>query len=217
MIKKLFEPDSFLFNLSVKLFCLFFSLWMWTVRREIIGNTDCLEDDDESSIICFWHNQVLALSYAFTREICEKSTGMVSRSRDGQLIAEIMMSRGFSVVRGSAQKKNKDKGGARAFIESLRVLRQPNKLMCIVPDGPRGPIYEAQPGAAALANKSAKKLIPVGARYSRSISLPTWDKLYIPLPFSNMIIEFGEAVDVSDQETAKPNLESGLNKVSQLT
>ena len=189
---------------------------MWTVRREIIGNTACLEDDDESSIICFWHNQVLALSYAFTRNICEKSTGMVSRSRDGQAIAEIMMSRGFSVVRGSAQKKNKDKGGARAFIESLRVLRQKNKLMCIVPDGPRGPIYKAQPGAVALAKKSGKQLIPVGAHYSRSISLPTWDKLIIPLPFSNMVIEFGEAVDVENDDLAKGNLEKALNSISQL-
>ena len=189
---------------------------MWTVRREIVGNTKCLEDDDESAIICFWHNQVLALSYAFTRSICEKSTGMVSRSRDGQLIADIMMSRGFSVVRGSAQKKKKDKGGARAFIESLRVLRQKNKLMCLVPDGPRGPIYEAQPGAAALANKSGKQLIPVGATYSRSMSLPTWDRLIIPLPFSNMIIEFGEAVDVGNDELAKKNLEVALNSVSQL-
>ena len=127
--QKLFHPESLLFRITVKTFCAVFSLWMWTVRREIIGNSACLEDDDESSIICFWHNQVLALSYAFTRNICEKSTGMVSRSRDGQAIAEIMMSRGFSVVRGSAQKKNKDKGGARAFIESLRVLRQKNKLM----------------------------------------------------------------------------------------
>ncbi|MDD7986969.1 lysophospholipid acyltransferase family protein [Lentisphaera marina] len=190
---------------------------MLTVRREFLGNISCLDDDDESFIIAFWHNQVLALSYVFERRVCEKSTGMASKSRDGQMISDIMMSRGFSVIRGSAQRKKKDKGGAVAFIKSLKVLREANKLMCIVPDGPRGPIYEAQPGAVMLAVKSKKKLVPIGARYSAAFKLPTWDKLYIPLPFSKMTVEFGEFLEFAENsEENNEKFTEHLNKVSQL-
>ncbi|WDE95879.1 lysophospholipid acyltransferase family protein [Lentisphaera profundi] len=187
------------------------------MRREFIGQVACLDDDDESYIIAFWHNQVLALSYVFERRVCDKSTGMTSKSRDGQMISDIMMSRGFSVIRGSAQKKKKDKGGAIAFIKSLKVLREANKLMCIVPDGPRGPRYEAQPGAVMLSVKSKKKLVPIGARYSACFKLPTWDKLYIPLPFSKMTVEFGEILEFSENsDQANEDFSQALNAVSQL-
>ncbi|EDM24934.1 3-Deoxy-D-manno-octulosonic-acid transferase [Lentisphaera araneosa HTCC2155] len=217
MIKKLFDPEGRLYKITLNIFCAFFSVWMFTVRREFIGNVSCLDDDDESFIIAFWHNQVLALSYVFERGVCEKSTGMASKSRDGQMISDIMISRGFSVIRGSAQRKKKDKGGAVAFIKSLKVLREPNKLMCIVPDGPRGPIYEAQPGVMMLAVKSQKKLVPIGARYSASFKLPTWDKLYIPLPFSKMTVEFGEGLVFEENtEASKQEFTQALNKISQL-
>lgn len=217
MIKKLFDPEGMLYKICLWLFCSVFSVWMLTVRREFIGNISCLDDDEESFIIAFWHNQVLALSYVFERRVCEKSTGMTSKSRDGQMISDIMISRGFSVIRGSAQRKKKDKGGAVAFIKSLKVLREDNKLMCIVPDGPRGPVYEAQPGAVMLAVKSKKKLVPIGAKYSASFKLPTWDKLYIPLPFSKMTVEFGESLEFTENsDEANDEFTKSLNGVSQL-
>ena len=220
MIKKI-DSKGFFYTTLLNCVCSSFALWMKTVRVQRVGEHKYFQDDyTNSHVVAFWHNRVLGLSFLFKRSVCEKSTGMTSQSRDGQLIADIMESRGFSTVRGSSNKRGKSKGGAKAFIQSLKVLKTDNKFMCMVPDGPRGPMYSVQPGTVMLASKSGKSILPVAMRCSRYISLPSWDKLMIPLPFSKVDLVVGEELFIQDKlndeelDLAKEKLKKALDIIS---
>ena len=196
MIKKI-DSQGVIYKSTVWLVCFLFSLWMKTVRVKKVGDHKYFEEDYETThLVAFWHNRVLALSFLFKRSICNKSTGMTSQSRDGQLIADIMENRGFSTVRGSSNKRGKSKGGVKAFLQSLKILKQDDVFMCIVPDGPRGPMYSVQPGAVTLASKSGRTIVPVSMKSSCCLRLPTWDKLMIPLPFSQVSLVVGDEISV---------------------
>jgi len=55
-------------------------------------------------------------------------------------------------------------------------------------DGPKGPALIAKPGAEWLANKTKVPLAKVEVKYSRAFRLNSWDKTFIPLPFSKITI-----------------------------
>jgi lysophospholipid acyltransferase (LPLAT)-like uncharacterized protein len=55
-------------------------------------------------------------------------------------------------------------------------------------DGPRGPALEAKPGAQWLAQKAKAQFVNVSVKYSCAFRLKSWDKTFIPLPFSKITI-----------------------------
>ena len=106
---------------------------------------------------------------------------MISRSQDGQLIANLLEKHGLNTMRGSANKK--DKVGAKVFIQSLPVLKSVARYLCIDSDGPRGSAYATQPGVVVLSSKSSCPVLPVSVRFSKCFCLLSWDKLQVPLLF----------------------------------
>ena len=62
--------------------------------------------------------------------------------------------------------------------------------IAITPDGPRGPRHELQAGAVKLAQLSGAPVLPIRMRYGRAITLKTWDKFQIPLPFTRVEVVF---------------------------
>jgi lysophospholipid acyltransferase (LPLAT)-like uncharacterized protein len=219
---RILQPGSFFYRFLLWCACTFMDLWMKTLRVTYRDATGISKGTHEgTAIIVFWHNRILAVPFLFPRVSCEKVVGMASRSKDGQLISDLLAFKKMRSVRGSANKKGRDKGGAAAIIQSLRVLRGDDCLLCLVPDGPRGPVYTIQPGAVILAAKSEKSIIPMTVNFKRYIKLPTWDALMIPWPFSKAEVIFGEALSfpketVRDQallEAGKEELRLALNKL----
>lgn len=123
---------------------------------------------------------------------------IISLSRDGEMQSRIFTLFGFQILRGSS-----GRGGERALIESIRVLKK-GDTMAITPDGPRGPSGVVQPGILLMAKKSGCAIIPVGSSAKRGWYAPTWDNYLIPFPFSKASFVFGEPVYVpanaSDEE-----------------
>ena len=209
-------------TILVRFLFLLFKIWLGSVRvdrKKIKQVFDQLEG--ESAIVTFWHGNLIGVAFAFDKETRKKSVAMTSRSKDGQLIADLLEMNGLSTVRGSANRKGKDKGGAQAFLQSMRVLRQKDRLMCIVPDGSVGPPCQAQPGVVALSAKAKKVVIPINIHFKRYFRLSTWDKLKFPFPFTSAEIVFGKSIaytedDLSSEENlnrAKKGLEQELNSL----
>ncbi len=123
---------------------------------------------------------------------------MFSLSNDGELQSRVFRKFGFQVIRGST-----GKGGTRAVIEAIRLLRG-GAAIAMTPDGPRGPACQVHGGVLMMAQKSGAALIPVGSSAKWRFLAVSWDRYMVALPFSSAVIAFGEPIFVpevaSDQE-----------------
>ncbi len=140
-------------------------------------------------------------------------SAMISRSRDGEISSRTISRFGGLPVRGST-----NKGGAQAFVTIIRRLKKGGDAV-ITPDGPQGPLCRVQPGVVHLAAKSSAPVIPAAFSASRKISLKSWDRFIIPIPFSRAIVVYGEPVYVSkkdDIEEKRSEIELALHQTTQL-
>jgi lysophospholipid acyltransferase (LPLAT)-like uncharacterized protein len=64
-------------------------------------------------------------------------------------------------------------------------------------DGPRGPACVAKPGAVTLARHTGQAILPFHIAARRSVKLPSWDRLEIPLPFTRAVAVVGEPIYVA--------------------
>jgi lysophospholipid acyltransferase (LPLAT)-like uncharacterized protein len=130
---------------------------------------------------------------------------------DGEIIARVMASLGFDAVRGSSSR-----GGARALLESVRLLRS-GRTVAFTPDGPRGPRRVSAPGAAAAAVRSGAPVIALGMRASRFWQLKSWDRLTIPKPFARVCVRYSSVIEsgATDVEALTPIIEEALAGVCQ--
>jgi lysophospholipid acyltransferase (LPLAT)-like uncharacterized protein len=138
-------------------------------------------------ILLTWHGRTYLAGQFFRNE---GFWVIISHSSDGEIQNRIMQKMGYHVIRGST-----GRGGERALIESIRVLRD-GKTMAITPDGPRGPSGVVQGGVMAMARKSGAALVPVGISARPRILAGSWDRHQIPLPFARCLILFGAPIYV---------------------
>lgn len=184
-------------------------LLYWLIR--LIGATLRFEvegwehhTDDEPLIYCFWHNRIPTATYFWRRR---GIVVMSSRSFDSEYIARFIQRFGYGTARGSSTR-----GGKAALIQMIRAVRD-GKSAAFTVDGPRGPIYEAKPGAVTLAAKSGAAMLPFSISLERCWRLPSWDRIEIPKPFSRAVVVIGERIyvrDDDDQERKHRELQSAL-------
>ncbi|MCB8933672.1 MAG: lysophospholipid acyltransferase family protein [Chthonomonadaceae bacterium] len=144
-------------------------------------------------IVTGWHGRSL-LAVNFFRK--RGAYVIISLSRDGEMQNRVFRWFGFKTIRGST-----GRGGARAAIESIRVLRK-GAGMTISPDGPRGPSGVVQNGVMLMAQKSGAALVPVGFSAHPRWLAPTWDRYLVPWPFAKVLLVFGEPLYVPPEATA---------------
>ncbi len=135
----------------------------------------------KKAIYVGWHSILPAFLYlGRTHHIAT----MVSRSRDGDLITPIFQKLRFQVVRGS-----RHKGSVSALKGMLKMIAKGYNVGLAI-DGSRGPARKAQGGALFLAMYTGLPIVGVGVAYSHYLTLPTWDRMEIPLPFCQMGVVF---------------------------
>ena len=164
----------------------------------------------------FWHER-LPLMPAMWRLVHTRSSGrarahvLVSRHNDGRFIGQVVRRFDLEVVHGSTRRKGQDRGGAAGARTLLGVLEAGGHVV-ITPDGPRGPRRVAALGVAQLAARSGAPVLPCAAQTSRRWTLPSWDRMVLPLPFGHGVIVCGEPIAVprDGAETALPRIEAGL-------
>lgn len=158
------------------------------------------------SIFCFWHNQLLMPVGLYRFLFKEKyipcpMTALVSASKDGAFLYEILERLGIYTIRGSSSRR-----GAQALVEARRALGS-GSAVAITPDGPKGPPNSAKQGAIALARLTSTPIIPLEFRAGSSWRLKSWDKFMIPKPFTKIHIYFHQRIEVypedSEEEAAQ--------------
>lgn len=137
----------------------------------------------EAFIGIVWHGRILMVPMIYPGK---RLHILISVHRDGEIIAGVMKRFGFDVVRGSSTK-----GGMAAVRKMITLLRQGNDLG-ITPDGPKGPAEVVKDGVAQIALISGKGIIPLAFAASRRVRFTSWDRFYLPLPFSRLHFVVGE-------------------------
>lgn len=193
-----FNKQALLAALAANLARLIFA----TIRLRITDRSGFLtEPPSGPRILVFWHNRIPAISIGFLRHYPSKHPSrkgvsvLTSPSKDGDILAGVMANLGMGSVRGSSSRR-----GSTA-IRELSSLLESGVDLAITPDGPRGPKYTLGPGAVFLAQKTGIPIMPLHARYHRSIRLKTWDNFAIPLPFSRVDIVMDPYLTVDPEAT----------------
>jgi len=70
--------------------------------------------------------------------------------------------------------------------------------IAVTPDGSRGPMYDMKPGAVAVALKIGAPVILLSFNFSRAWRLKSWDRFYLPVPFSRIEVRVDRVRDTSE-------------------
>lgn len=161
-------------------------LWARTLRWEVDDRAGLIDQPARPFIAATWHNRLLLWAYGTRRFLPQyHGSALISPSRDGELIADLVQRFGFDVVRGSSSRK-----GASAIMQLTAVL-DAGLIVGIIPDGPRGPAYEIAPGIVFLAQKSGAPILPMHLEFSSCWRLRSWDRFILPRPFSTAHFTLG--------------------------
>ncbi len=168
-----------------------------TLRLQVRDEHGFLTGPRAGCVGVFWHNRILMMPWIYGR----LHTGvplsvMISRSKDGSLIADTAARFGVGALRGSSSK-----GAAEASREALRALAA-GEWVGITPDGPRGPLHDVKPGLANLVRKARVPVMPVRVVYGWKLQAGSWDRFQIPLPFSRVEVVIGAPIAPDDPELA---------------
>lgn len=153
---------------------------------------DDLDARGERLIFCLWHDEMLPLIY-MQKQL--DIVTVVSPSRDGELLADILHRQGLRTVRGSSTR-----GGAKALLGAARLMRHEGVHACITVDGPAGPRHKAKDGAFFLAHHADAHIAPVRLLMNPAVRIPSWDRLQIPLPFGKVTVLHGHPWKLSTTE-----------------
>ncbi len=156
----------------------------WT--RENESRAEAAWASKSGVIVCFWHSRISLSPACWPLGKAQEPRALISLSPDGVFIAEAMRRLGFPAIRGSSRKETdptNDKGGGAAFREVLKWIRGGGGV-AITPDGPRGPAERMAEGAPLLGKLSGAPILFVGLAARPCVTLNSWDRAVIPLPFA---------------------------------
>ena len=202
---------------------------IWLIVRSVAATIRFKLDDrsgyfsgapKEAIILAVWHNRLamgLTMYERFVRchQPERKLAGLVSASKDGGLLARVLELFHVEAVRGSSSRR-----GAQALRELVGWGERGYDL-AITPDGPRGPCYKVRDGVIATAQLTGLTIIPASYHLNWKITLKSWDRFQIPLPFARCDITTGRVMRVpreandAERETLRQQLEAEMCAITQ--
>jgi lysophospholipid acyltransferase (LPLAT)-like uncharacterized protein len=185
------------------LVALYLRLVWATTRWTLVGEDHARALADGPMILAFWHERLplAALGWRLLARRVPQPGGrraqvLISRHRDGRLIASAVRPFGIDVVHASSSK-----GGATGLRALARILAD-GGVAVITPDGPRGPARVAAPGVAQLAALTGVPVLPCAVASSRMRLAGSWDRMRFPLPFARGVAVMGAPMAVAREDAA---------------
>lgn len=145
-------------------------------------------------IACVWHGRFTQAHklWAFGPGV-PRAKMLISQSREGGVVAGAAETVGASVIRGSAAKRGQMKGGMEATRAIARHI-QDGGMVCITPDGPRGPRMRASKGVAQISKITGAPLVGFTWSTSNRIVFKSWDRFILPLPFGRGVLIWSDPI-----------------------
>jgi lysophospholipid acyltransferase (LPLAT)-like uncharacterized protein len=173
------------------------------------------EPPAEKVIFAVWHNRLALVLMIYRRHVTRRAparrlAGMVSASRDGGFLVEVLRFFAIEPVRGSSSRR-----GARALREMIGWAQRGYDL-AITPDGPRGPCYAVQEGVIVAAQHTGLAIVPASYHLTWKIRLKSWDRFQVPLPFARCEVTAGRVLRVPAEASAAEREELRLQLEAEL-
>jgi lysophospholipid acyltransferase (LPLAT)-like uncharacterized protein len=143
-------------------------------------------------LLCAWHQQFFSAIRPF-QIYGEYHPGiMISRSKDGALVAGVAQRSGWCPVRGSSSKGSK--AALRKMINHLKRFRLAGHIV----DGPRGPAGKVKAGVIRMAQATDAVIVPFYVSADRCWLFNSWDHFLVPKPFSRVTLRFDAPIRLED-------------------
>lgn len=178
--------------------------------------------DGGKLIACIWHGRFALAhkTWSFKRG-APKAKMLISQSREGGIVAHTSRTVGAEVIRGSAAKGDKRKGGVEALRAMARHI-EGGGVICMTPDGPRGARMRAKRAPVQLAKLAGAPLLALAwSTTNRIVFDKSWDRFILPLPFGRGALVWGNPIppppiDASDEqiEAVRLQLENEMNRIA---
>jgi len=158
-----------------------------------------LERDNKNYVFAFWHGTML-LPWYINRN--KNFLGLISKSKDGDLLANTLRNWRYQVVRGSSSK------GGSVALEVMIDYAKNKTSVAVTPDGPRGPALKLKAGVVIAAKKSGVPLVLAGVGYQQKKYLSSWDRFQVPKPFSKVKLIYSNPIYVEQTLTYEKTSET---------
>ncbi|MEJ2638101.1 MAG: lysophospholipid acyltransferase family protein [Desulfosarcinaceae bacterium] len=135
-------------------------------------------------LLCAWHQQFFSAIRHFQTYGNYRPGIMISRSRDGSMIAGVARRSGWRPVRGSSSK------GSRAALRKMIHHLERFRLAGHIVDGPRGPAGKVKAGVIRMAQATGAVIVPFYVSADRRWLFNSWDRFLLPKPFSRVTLRF---------------------------
>ena len=165
-------------------------------------------------IIVAWHQRVMMAPYLFDVShgpIC----ALTSSSRAGRLAGNVVKRFGLGTLAISSH--DRDIGTTR---EVLRLVRR-GVSIGLAADGPRGPARVCKQAPLAWACALDKRVFVVGFSARRVHAVPTWDKMWLPSPWTRGVMlcrewqgQTSRFPSETEAEELRLSLEAALDNVT---
>ena len=152
-------------------------------------------------ILAFWHGQFMLIPPMTNMGIPTRV--MLALHKDAEVMAHALRRFDLDLIRGAgAGIKGKDRGGAAALRGAVLALEE-GYTVAMTADVPPGPARRAGLGVVTLARMTGRPILPVAVASSRYLSLNTWSRMTINLPFSTLGAAVGDVISVPADATAE--------------
>ena len=189
--------------------------WCRTCRLVVCENEACeiaIRRQYGGCVYAIWHQRMFYFGEYFgSRHV----TMMISKSRDGDLASAASKHLGFRAVRGSGSRYYRS-----ALVALIRELKSGKHSAGMMADGPQGPPRVLKIGAVMIAKKTGKPIIPMMYGAKRRIVFNSWDRYFLPVPFTKVAVLYGEPIfvppdaDSNAYEHIRQSVEQCLNRMA---
>lgn len=113
----------------------------------------------------------------------------------GMLGASMMARVGIETVRRTTRTDDDNSpgfiSGEEALGELVRMVTHEKYNAAVSVDGPRGPIFSIKRGVIDLAESTGAPILTMSVATYPRITVPTWDRMPIPVPFAKVVYIYG--------------------------
>jgi Kdo2-lipid IVA 3' secondary acyltransferase len=139
-------------------------------------------DRHDRAVAVLWHQEVFSVAYNYRHF---HGHTLASVSDFGRVITAMLERCNFFVIRGGSGSRSRRRAVLPTLIAHMQT--HPRVIYGLTVDGSQGPVFRMKPGGALIARDCRAPVVAVRTWYRRGITLNTWDRTQIPLPFNRRV------------------------------